>query len=94
LHRAKVKDFAAIREALFLGKRLTGSQAQTLGLIDRALSQEKVLQTALDIGDSCVSVGEDRQTLKRLKQMTFAETIKLLREPIGETNFVPGESKL
>jgi enoyl-CoA hydratase len=53
----EVAGLPLARELLFTGRAITGSQAETYGLVNRALPREQVLQEALDVAAQIAAQG-------------------------------------
>lgn len=71
-------------EAMVTGRRFGGTNAQTLGIIDRAVAEDAVRATAMEIAREHVSRAGD--TLGTIKARLYAPVLAALRDttdPLG-----------
>jgi Delta3-Delta2-enoyl-CoA isomerase len=66
-------------EAMLTARRYGGTDAETAGLVDRAVSEDLVHPTALELAQANVSKAGD--TLATIKARMYAPTLALLRDP-------------
>lgn len=67
-------------EAMLTGRRYGGADAKAVGIVDRAVSEDLVRSTALEIAQA--QVGKAGNTLATIKARMYAPTIALLRDPV------------
>ena len=68
------------------GRRCGGTDAQTLGIVDRAVAEDAVRATALEIAQAHLSRAGD--TLGTIKARLYAPVLAALRDttdPLGES---------
>ncbi|HTT95397.1 MAG TPA: enoyl-CoA hydratase-related protein [Solirubrobacterales bacterium] len=66
-------------EAMLTGRRYGGNDAEAAGIVDRAVSEELVRATALEVAQA--QVGKAGDTLATIKARMYAPTLALLRDP-------------
>jgi enoyl-CoA hydratase/carnithine racemase len=64
-------------QAMVLGRRFTGPEAQAAGIVDGVYSDEQLFDMALRHAASLV--GKDPAALGAIKRMLYADTLRLLR---------------
>ena len=68
-------------QVMVTGQRVGGEEARALGIVHHAVAEDKVLPTAVSLGNQLG--GKDRNTLATIKERMFEETIRLLRASAG-----------
>jgi len=64
----------AVREILLTGRRIPASEALSLGLVDRVVGSERLMEAAQELAQAMAS--KDRQALRLTKQAMYeAETV-------------------
>lgn len=66
-------------EAMLTGRRYGGTDAETAGIVDRAVSEDAVRTTALEIAHAQASNAGD--TLATIKARMYTTTLDILRDP-------------
>ncbi|MCL3836969.1 enoyl-CoA hydratase-related protein [Aeromicrobium duanguangcaii] len=65
-------------ESMTTGRRYGGADARDLAIVDRAVSEDAVLPTALEIATA--NAGKTGDTLGTIKARMYEETLKVLRD--------------
>ena len=76
---------SAAHEAMLTGRRYGGGDAEAAGIVDRAVAEELVRMTALEIAEA--QAGKAGDTLATIKARMYAPTLALLRDsadPLGD----------
>jgi enoyl-CoA hydratase/carnithine racemase len=71
----------AAHEAMTTARRYGGSDALTAGIVDRAVAEESVRATAVELAGSLA--GKAGATLGTIKERMYAPVLALLREPVN-----------
>jgi enoyl-CoA hydratase/carnithine racemase len=66
-------------EAMLTGRRYGGTDAEAAGIVDRAVAEDEVRASALEIARA--QVGKAGDTLATIKARMYAPTLALLRDP-------------
>ncbi len=66
-------------EAMLTGRRYGGTDAEAAAIIDRAVAEDQVRQTALEIAQA--NLGKAGDTLATIKARMYSPTLALLRDP-------------
>lgn len=71
----------AAHEVMVTGKRFGGEEATRLHIVHRAVPDDQVLATAVELASA--QAGKDRNTLRAIKERMYGETIHLLQNSSG-----------